>query len=106
MLVGKIDKNKKKIYTLYIKCYKGGEKIMERNELKAIYRDYIFKIDPYINWVGVCKDAGIHYTNFRKFKNGDNSYVSLEKLKALHTLLVQKLLIEIPKGLKDKHLPG
>ena len=51
--------------------------------MKEAYHDYFMRIADLINFAGVCRKAGVNYTNFRQFMTGKYNYLSVEKLSSI-----------------------
>lgn len=49
-------------------------------DMKEAYHDYLMRVSDVINFAGVCRRAGVNYTNFRQFMRGKYSYLSIDKL--------------------------
>lgn len=71
-----------------------------REQQKQLYREYIQRLTPYINWHMVCKKSDINYTNFRQFREGVNSRMSLMKLRILFGC-VEEVIFNRPENLED-----
>ena len=48
--------------------------------MKQAYHEYFMRIAELVNFAGICRQAGVNYTNFRQFMTGKYNYMSVEKL--------------------------
>lgn len=59
------------------------ENVQLEEIMKEAYHDYLVRVSDVINFAGVCRRAGVNYTNFRQFMRGQYNYLSVEKLRII-----------------------